>query len=840
MCKQGTSCVPCGCTHTCAPTGALLQKPLQMCSDGALAQSCEVLSSVKPGSTCAQAGPCKAEYTCTEYLCSSGCIAKCIPDATTGGGGTGTGGRFVPPPPWPPADWPYYCLDGSPAQKCDNPVNSNFNDSCDKLGCGSGGSNGIPRPFEKVLCAPFKCGASDAAVCQMTCVRDVSFSVPPPIPAGPMCPDGKSIAEWCSSGATQEAVDLKCWQLGCEKDGVMCGEFNCSSSSSGGGQCAATCVTDAYYVPYKCPSGRAGRKCNPPMDKAPSCDPPCSQPGTFCAPLFCESGCSYTCLRDPWYTPPSYMCPNTGLIVQECKALAPSGDAACKAKGCGEGQMCRYIDCGAGCAPQCIQDPNFIAPQPSPFLCPANNSTALQCFSSDGAAACGTTAEGVAPAVVCEDGSLCGEFKCGGNSCKAMCVKDPYYRPYLCPVTDKVAKKCDLPPNEANYNCKEDCAAKGPEFFCAPFECDGVCAPVCMKSPYYEPPTYLCDDAGAIIAKQCTPRQIPIPMMGAPRRRSVTKVTSDVMWPPACDPECTEPGYFCMTASCGASGTCSATCVKDENYVPPPPPPTLCADSYSYATLCKAAINDETCKSLQCAEKGFSCAAADCGDGSGCTTKCVTQAYFFPGAPTTPLVYSCDDGMCVTTKKYKGPVNLGTVKHGRTKGSAALKGERVRKCVKGAAVPPRSCKEDPCNTKKCDLTTQKCVREFCGGCLAACVPKDTCRNNTTRRGCIATANFCMTVKCSYNQTCLPNQCNDCGARCFGPCRAGRYASRTTAQCEKCPQGFACSGFNSPNPDPVPCNNGFYAPGLGNRRCRRCPRGRSTPATPATKGHTECK
>lgn len=55
------------------------------------------------------------------------------------------------------------------------------------------------------------------------------------------------------------------------------------------------------------------------------------------------------------------------------------------------------------------------------LLKPDNNSTALQCFSSDGAAACGTTAEGVAPAVVCDDGSLCGEFKCGGNSCKAMC-----------------------------------------------------------------------------------------------------------------------------------------------------------------------------------------------------------------------------------------------------------------------------------------------------------------------------------------------------------------------------------------------------------------------------------
>jgi hypothetical protein len=56
----------CSCTHVCTPVGAVLQKPLQMCNDGAIAQTCDVLNSVKPGSTCAQAEPCKPGYTCKE------------------------------------------------------------------------------------------------------------------------------------------------------------------------------------------------------------------------------------------------------------------------------------------------------------------------------------------------------------------------------------------------------------------------------------------------------------------------------------------------------------------------------------------------------------------------------------------------------------------------------------------------------------------------------------------------------------------------------------------------------------------------------------------------------
>jgi hypothetical protein len=189
-------------------------------------------------------------HTC-RYLCSSGCIAKCVADDNSSGGGTGNGtAPPILPPSWPPADWPYYCLDGSPAQKCDNPI-SNSNDSCDKMGCGPNSPSGIPRQ-DKTFCAAFKCGTSDSAVCQMTCVRDVSFSVPPPLPAGPMCLDGKTVAEWCSSGATQEYVDGQCWQLGCEKDGVMCGEFKCGAAGANGElKCDVACVTDAYYVPYK-------------------------------------------------------------------------------------------------------------------------------------------------------------------------------------------------------------------------------------------------------------------------------------------------------------------------------------------------------------------------------------------------------------------------------------------------------------------------------------------------------------------------------------------------------------------------------------------------------------
>jgi hypothetical protein len=171
------------------------------------------------------------------YLCSKGCIAKCVPKGKRPQANLAA---------WPPADWPYYCLDGTPAQKCDNPV-QNIRNGCEQQGCAAG-QTPVNAPVNQLICGNFKCGADDSAVCQTTCVKDTSFRMPPPpLPAGPFCPDNKTVAEWCSSGATQEDVDARCWDLGCEDDGVMCGEFRCRDD----GKCDVACVTGAYNQPYR-------------------------------------------------------------------------------------------------------------------------------------------------------------------------------------------------------------------------------------------------------------------------------------------------------------------------------------------------------------------------------------------------------------------------------------------------------------------------------------------------------------------------------------------------------------------------------------------------------------
>jgi hypothetical protein len=112
------------------------------------------------------------------------------------------------------------------------------------------------------------------------------------------------------------------------------------------------------------------------------------------------------------------------------------------------------------------------------------------------------------------------------------------------------------------------------------FDGDVSCKYRCVKDPtYVPPPVYKCTSGE--IATPCGPYGdkpggiIPMgPNSPGPklrsvtnRRQSVTKVTGDMMWAPVCDPDCTEPGYFCMQASCGVSATCGATCVKDDNYV---------------------------------------------------------------------------------------------------------------------------------------------------------------------------------------------------------------------------------------------------------------------------------
>jgi hypothetical protein len=68
--------------------------------------------------------------------------------------------------------------------------------------------------------------------------------------------------------------------------------------------------------------------------------------------------------------------------------------------------------------------------------------------------------------------------------------------------------------------------------------------------------------------------------------------------------------------------------------------------------------------------------------------------------------------VCGADIKYKGPVNLGTAKGGSARGNNKwIKGLKTRKCVRGKAVEPETCKGDPCEDKKCNEKTHTCVRE---------------------------------------------------------------------------------------------------------------------------------
>jgi hypothetical protein len=117
-----------------------------------------------------------------------------------------------------------------------------------------------------------------------------------------------------------------------------------------------------------------------------------------------------------------------------------------------------------------------------------------------------------------------------------------------------------------------------------------------------------------------------------------------------------------------------------------------------------------------------------------------------------------------------------------------------------------------------------------------------CRCNFTQRAAqgalVSTAMLYFSMVAFFVCCVCVRRCSDCSARCFGPCGPGRYPSHTSAKCETCPRGFACSGSGSPDPNPTPCNSGFYAARQGAKKCRRCPRGQSTPKD--NKGYSECK
>lgn len=447
-----------GCQAQCVPadtTGVTPSPPLPLtdifCLDSTPATPCKPSATINQ--TCADiACPSMAGVLCGFYMCGSTgtCSPVCVKDPSSV--------KIMPPLPAP-----YNCPDGTPTYKCE--PSADTTKTCSDISC--------DRKAGKI-CANFLCG--NPATCGPVCLRDPFYT--PPMPSPYICPDNKTQALSCSTGNDYWA---KCGELGCQnvegrvcgefmcgenapctvmcladpfykpyicadgktqarlcssgkdfwpqcttaldclKEGLVCSEFQCGDSNA---PCTAMCLKDPYYQPYLCPDGQPSPGCVPPTDQAPVCKPDCTDPGTFCVPLNCSGVCGYTCVKDPYYTPPLYICPpGAPLAGQLGKSCKPVDSTACMNKQCAEGTFCASLDCGAGsCSSYCVLDPLYYPPQPSAYVCPGpDNSTALACSSSKNIAA-------DCAAMTCEDGTICGEFKCGPGTCKAMCVKDPYYR----------------------------------------------------------------------------------------------------------------------------------------------------------------------------------------------------------------------------------------------------------------------------------------------------------------------------------------------------------------------------------------------------------------------------
>jgi hypothetical protein len=261
--------------------------------------------------------------------------------------------------------------------------------------------------------------------------------------------------------------------------------------------------------PYICPAtGTVAQSCNlKPVEQNYDCTEDCTSigPQYFCGIFNCSGTCAPTCIADPWYEPPTYICGDTGVIAKECKVQNPT--LTCKTMKCAPGHVC------------------------GPYDCTAN-------LSDGGTNGGGSTRPGSTGGT--------GRRQLAGNaailqedSCRYRCVKDPYWTP---------------------------------------------------------PPVYRCQSNGEIATECGFLADKPLQRTGrsvSNRRQGVTnKPSRDMMWQP-CDPECTEPGYFCMTATCGSDGTCGPTCVKDDNWV---------VSSWVVLLVCWCAVMVHRALSMRCAE----------------------------------------------------------------------------------------------------------------------------------------------------------------------------------------------------------------------------------------------
>jgi hypothetical protein len=437
------------------------------------------------------------------------------------------------------------------------------------------------------------------------------------------------------------------------------------------------------------------------------------------------------------------------MLMQACPDGKPPvmcKMSPCKPNTCGPNETCVVNRCG-GCKWTCKKGP-------------AQSHPAQRCADGSQRATCDTNP---CAATLCAPGTTCRVDRC--DSCKAVCTKPVNHttlssfmetinagrgtvahpvarckdgsRPVECLVDPCRAKKCgEGELCESNYcgGCNAVCKPAPPSpWVPAPTTCSDGFKPVnCFIDPCE---AKKCADGELCVRDYCggcnaACQPAPAPVKAQPKTCADGSSPVQCLMDPCISAICTA-GEVCEADYCG---DCKAVCRKPAPEFPPGVyvgKPNTCADGSSPVQCLM-----DPCKHVKCADDEV-CVSNYCG---GCNAVCQPP----PASPWVPAPTTCSDG--------SEPVN---------------------------------CFVDPCEAKKC-ADGELCVRDYCGGCNAACQPAPiplqgkprdsvstssnpvagSCADGSRPVACLVDP--CSTARCGYGLVCESNYCGGCNVVCKEP------------------------------------------------------------------------
>lgn len=302
------------------------------------------------------------------------------------------------------------------------------------------------------------------------------------------------------------------------------------------------------------------------------------------------------------------------------------------------------------------------------------------------------------------------------------CVRDPMWKPPTCTDgSEAPAQPCSLPAG-ARVDCRRPC--DDPGTFCGIFECGGICAPRCVRDPFWVPPPLTC--ASGFLATPCD--------AGGGDGGKAVCASMD------CGGGEGAEGLKCGDYDCGDG--CSTTCVR-ESYVwrwpgpwPPSfrPPPPPCPDGQP-AEQCAADESQECPEDSPVCDDESACRMMSC---SGkCQPLCVPLLPPFPmpmlpdppgggggggmpcpGTNCPPKSEACEgrscpDGTeCTINPCDCSPMCVRSPNEKIGDGASRGIGLTPTSCAKGAMIDPKRCSgaRDPCASLRC-TKSQRCAKK---------------------------------------------------------------------------------------------------------------------------------